>query len=278
MPNSLVAPVLKWVGGKRQLLPEIRRYIPNNITTYYEPFVGGGAVLFDLQPRRAVVNDVNSELINLYEVIRDNVEELIDELGTYENTSEFFYAKREEDRNEELYNQLTNIQKGARVHYLNKTCYNGLFRVNSAGQFNSPFGAYKNPNIKNEIVLRAVSRYFNKSQIRFTCGDYEDSLRGIRRGSFVYFDPPYDPISDSSNFTGYARGGFDREQQIRLRDVCRRLNARGIRFMLSNSSTEFTRELYREFNVVIVQAKRSINSDGENRGEVDEILVMNYDI
>lgn len=277
MKNLPAAPVLKWVGGKRQLLPEIRKYVPKNYTSYYEPFIGGGAVLFDLKPKKAVVNDVNEELINLYEVIRDNVEELIIELKKYENTSEFYYKIRSLDREEATYRKLTKVQRAARVHYLNKTCFNGLFRVNNAGQFNTPFGAYKNPNITNEVVMRAVSKYFNESKVSFNCGDFEESLKGIRQGAFVYFDPPYEPVSSSANFTGYSSGGFDREQQIRLRDVCLKLNERGVKFMLSNSSTEFTREIYSEFNVKIVKAKRSINSDGENRGDVDEILVTNYE-
>jgi DNA adenine methylase len=275
--SKLATPVVKWVGGKRQLLPEIKKYIPKRISTYYEPFLGGGAVLFDLQPKKAIVNDINEELINLYRVVKEHAEELIEDLKKYENDSEYFYKIRELDRNEEVFSKLSNIKRASRIHYLNKTCYNGLFRVNMAGQFNSPFGNYKNPNITNEITIRAVSKYLNDANIQFKCGDYEDALKGIRRGSFVYFDPPYDPVSDGSNFTGYAKGGFDRNEQTRLKLLCDKLNLKGVNFLLSNSSTEFILDLYKDYNIEIIKAKRSINSNGDERGEVDEVLVRNYE-
>ena len=166
--NKLVVPVVKWVGGKRQLLPEIKKYTPKKFNTYFEPFIGGGAVLFELQPKQAIVNDINRELINLYSVIQNNVEELIDKLSNsdlYSNTSECYYRIRELDREPKEYNKMTGIDKAARILYLNKTCYNGLYRVNSMGEFNSPFGSYKNPNIVNEITLRAVNKYFNETNI-----------------------------------------------------------------------------------------------------------------
>lgn len=275
--NKLVAPVLKWVGGKRQLLPEVRKYIPKKITTYCEPFVGGGAVLFDIQPEKAIINDINSELINLYEVIRDDVDLLIDDLKKHKNEEEYFYKTREMDRDSDVYNNMTKIERASRIHYLNKTCYNGLFRVNQAGQFNSPFGRYKNPNITNEITLKSVGKYFNDSKIIFKCGDFEEGVKGIRKGSFVYLDPPYDPVSDSSNFTGYAKGGFDRNEQKRLKRLCDKLNKRGIKFLLSNSATDFIMDLYKEYDIEIIKAKRAINSNGKKRGEVDEVLVRNYE-
>lgn len=274
--NKLVAPVLKWVGGKRQLLAEIEKYFPEKYSTYYEPFVGGGAVLFHLQPKKAVLNDVNNELINLYQVIKDDVESLIEDLRKHKNESEYFYEIRKKDRDEKVYNSLTNVQKASRVIFLNKTCYNGLYRVNNSGEFNTPFGKYKNPDIVNEITLRAVSRYFNENKIIFKCGDFEDALKGIRKGAFVYLDPPYDPVSDSSNFTGYAKGGFDREEQIRLKELCDKLNEKGVKFLLSNSATPFIKELYEGYTVKIIKAKRAINSKGDKRGDVDEVLVMNY--
>lgn len=272
-----VAPVLKWVGGKRQLLSEIKPYIPKDFSTYYEPFVGGGAVLFSIQPKRAVINDINSELINLYEVIRDDVDLLVEDLKKHENNKEYFYNIRGMDRDREIYNKLTRIEKASRMHYLNKTCFNGLFRVNQAGQFNSPFGNYKDPNIVNDTVLRAVSNYFNRVKITFKCGDFEDSVKRIRKDAFVYFDPPYDPISDSANFTGYSKGGFDRQEQIRLKKLCDKLDNRGIRFLLSNSATNFIYDLYKDYKIEIIKAKRSINSNGHKRGEVDELLVRNYE-
>lgn len=275
--NKLVSPVLKWVGGKRQLLPLIKPMLPKRITSYCEPFVGGGAVLFDLQPKRAIVNDINSDLILVYTVIRDNVEALIELLETYPNEEGFYYELRNIDREQDKYDKLSEIEKAARVIFLNKTCYNGLYRVNNAGEFNSPFGKYKNPNIVNAPVLRAVSAYFNSSEITFSTDDFELVLEQVRRGTFVYLDPPYDPVSDTSSFTGYSKGGFSREQQIQLRECCDRLNARGVKFMLSNSATDFIREQYSNYHITIVQAKRAINSVASKRGDVDEVIITNYE-
>lgn len=276
--NKLVQPVLKWVGGKRQLIPEIERYAPNkkDYSTYYEPFVGGGAILFHFQPKRAVINDINEELVNLYRVIKNDVDSLIEDLKKYENDEEIYYQVRALDRSPE-FKKLSDIQRASRIHFLNKTCYNGLYRVNSAGEFNVPFGRYKNPNITNEAVLRAVSNYFNKSNIEILNVDFEEALKGIKKGAFVYFDPPYDPVSSSSNFTGYAEGGFDRDEQIRLKELCDKLDKRGVKFLLSNSSTEFIKELYKDYEIIPTNAKRSINSVGSKRGEVEEVLVRNYD-
>lgn len=274
--NKLVMPVVKWVGGKRQLLPTLTPLVSERFTTYCEPFLGGGAMLFWRQPQRAVVNDINGDLILMYEVVRDEVEALITELETHRNESEHFYEIRDWDRNADFYNTLTNVQKAARIIYLNKTCYNGLFRVNNAGEFNTPFGNYKKPNIVNAPTLRAVSNYFQKSEIIFSCRNYAEVISEIPRGSFVYLDPPYDPVSDTANFTGYSRGGFSREDQIQLRECCDELTRRGIKFMLSNSSTDFIREQYAQYNVIIVQAKRAINSDAAGRGQVDEVVVRNY--
>lgn len=275
--DEFVMPVVKWVGGKRQLISEIDKYLPSNYSTYYEPFLGGGAVLFHLQPYKAVVNDINEELINLYQVIKDNVEELIEDLKRHKNEPDYFYKIRELDRDIQKYNELTPVERASRIHYLNKTCYNGLFRVNSQGQFNVPFGRYKNPNIVNETTLRAVSNYFNTANIIFKCCDFEEAVKGCRKGSFIYFDPPYDPISDTSSFTGYDKGGFDKTEQKRLKDLCDNLNNRGVKFLLSNSQTQFILDLYKDYRIEIVQAKRTINSKGNKRGEVNEVLVMNYE-
>lgn len=275
--DEFVMPVVKWVGGKRQLISEIDKYLPSNYSTYYEPFLGGGAVLFHLQPHKAVVNDINEELINLYQVIKDNVEELIEDLKRHKNEPDYFYKIRELDRDIQKYNELTPVERASRIHYLNKTCYNGLFRVNSQGQFNVPFGRYKNPNIVNETTLRAVSNYFNTANIIFKCCDFEEAVKGCRKGSFIYFDPPYDPISDTSSFTGYDKGGFGKTEQKRLKDLCDNLNKRGVKFLLSNSQTQFILDLYKDYRIEIVQAKRTINSKGNKRGEVNEVLVMNYE-
>jgi DNA adenine methylase len=275
--NKLVAPVLKWVGGKRQLLDTLVPLLPKRITSYCEPFVGGGALLFYLQPKIAYVNDINSDLIRVYSVIKDNVEALISELSKYKNEADFFYAVRDWDRDKEKYASLSEVEKAARIIYLNKTCYNGLYRVNNAGEFNSPFGNYRNPNIVNAPVLRAVSAYLNTATIHLTSVDYEEVLQKIPRGTFVYLDPPYDPISQTSNFTGYSKGGFTKADQIRLRECCDALNARGIKFMLSNSATEFIQEQYKNYNITFVKAKRAVNSVASKRGNVDEVVVRNYE-
>jgi DNA adenine methylase len=277
--NTLAVPVVKWVGGKRQIIDEIIKYVPDSFSTYYEPFLGGGAVLFELQPKKAFVNDINEELMNIYEVIKDNVDELIEGLKRHKikNDKAYFYEIRELDRDREQYNLLTPVERASRIIYLNKTCYNGLFRVNKSGEFNAPFGNYKNPNIVNETTLRAVSAYFNKAKIRFTCQDFEDALKWSRKGAFVYLDPPYDPVSETASFTGYDKGGFDRNEQIRLKKTCDKLNKKGIKFLLSNSATDFIMDLYQDYKIEIIQAKRAINSKADKRGNVDEVLVMNFE-
>ncbi|MBQ8418787.1 MAG: DNA adenine methylase [Clostridia bacterium] len=274
--NKLVTPVVKWVGGKRQLLDEIIPLLPSKITSYCEPFLGGGAVLFALQPKNAIVNDINTDLITVYEVIRDDIENLIESLRKHENTPDYFYAIRDMDRNKENYQNISKIEKASRLIFLNKTCFNGLFRVNSSGEFNSPFGHYKNPNIVNEPVLRAVNKYFSMNHIQFYHEDFSNVLNKLERGCFVYLDPPYDPISDTANFTGYNKGGFDRTEQIRLKNCCDDLTARGIKFMLSNSATPFIKDLYCDYHINIVKAIRAINADASKRGAVEEVLINNY--
>jgi len=275
--NKLVAPVVKWAGGKRQILDEITKYIPDESSTYYEPFLGGGAVLFELQPEKAVVNDINQELMNIYQVIKENVDELIEDLKKHKNEREYFYKIRELDRDKERYSRLSRVERASRFIYLNKTCYNGLFRVNKSGEFNAPFGNYKNPNIVNENTLRAVSEYFNRANIIFTCQDFEAALQSAEKGDFVYLDPPYDPVSETASFTEYDKGGFDRGEQIRLKKVCDKLNEKGIKFLLSNSATDFIMDLYKDYKIKIIKAKRAINSKPDRRGDVDELLVMNYE-
>lgn len=277
--NLLLSPVLKWVGGKRQLLNEIIPLIPSSCSTYVEPFIGGGAVLFEYQPKKAIINDYNSELINVYNVIKEYPEDLIKELQFHKehNTAEHFYIVREYDRNTCFYAQMTDVQKAARIIYLNKTCYNGLYRVNSAGQFNSPYGKYKNPNIVSEHIIKAISKYFNENKVIIKNGDYKDALKGLRKGAFVYLDPPYMPISTSSSFTGYTENGFDEDMQKELKDECDKLNKKGIKFLQSNSDCEFIRMLYKDYNIKTIRAKRSINSKGNSRGEINEVLIYNYE-
>ena len=271
----LVSPILKWVGGKRQLLSEILPMI--NIksgSTYVEPFLGGGAVLFDLQPKKALVNDYNNELINVYLTVRDFAEELITELEKHDsnNTEDYYYEIRALDRSEK-YQEMSSIEKAARIIYLNKTCYNGLYRVNLAGQFNSPYGKYKNPNIVNATAIRAMSKYFNENKIEICNGDYREILKKVKKNSFVYLDPPYMPISSSSSFTGYTENGFSYEQQVALKNECDKLRKKGIPFVQSNSDCLEIRELYKEYEIKTVQAKRAINSNASKRGEINEVLI-----
>ena len=175
------------------------------------------------------------------------------------------------------YAALSEVERAARIIYLNKTCYNGLYRVNNAGEFNTPFGSYKSPNIVNAPVLKAVSKYFNSADITITSLDYSEVLTSITPKTFVYLDPPYDPVSDTANFTGYVKGGFSREDQIKLRDCCNDLNERKIKFMLSNSATDFIREIYANYNITTVKAKRAVNSVASKRGDVEEVVIRNYD-
>lgn len=278
--DLILSPVLKWVGGKRQLLAVINPLIPKKITTYVEPFLGGGAVLFDLKPKKAIINDYNDELINVYKVIKEFPEELLLLLEEHKekNNNDYFYKIRALDR-ENSYENMTDVKRASRIIYLNKTCFNGLFRVNQAGQFNTPYGRYENPNIVNRPVINAMSTYFNTNNIKIMSGDYKQALKGLRKGSFVYFDPPYLPVSSSSSFTGYTEGGFTLEDQIELKEQCDILHKRGIKFLLSNSDHKIIRELYsdKDYHIQTIKARRAINSKGNKRGEINEVLVKNYE-
>lgn len=280
--NLILQPVLKWAGGKRQLLPQLQEYFPKKkYTKYYEPFVGGGAVLFHLQPKKAVINDYNEDLINLYICIKNNLEELIEKLKYYEtkNDSVSYYEIRGVDRTDE-YKNWTPVEKAARLVYLNRTCYNGLFRMNSAGQFNSPYGSYKNPCICNEPVLRAMNKFFNENEIEFRTGDFEDACKDAPKGSFIYLDPPYDQYDEQLNFVGYTKDGFTRDDQIRLKKMCDKLIEKGCYVMISNSKTPFIVDLYKDptkyitYSINTVNARRNINSNAQKRGEVEEVLIV----
>jgi len=269
-------PFLKWVGGKRQLLPYISPLIPQ-YTTYYEPFLGGGAVLFNELPKKAVINDLNEDLINCYRVIKNTPDELVKLLKIHKinNSADYFYRIRELDRMKELYSSLTPVERAARIIYLNKTCFNGLYRVNSSGYFNAPYGKYVNPNIVNENVILDVSQYLNWADIKIFSGDYRNVLKNIPPGSFIYLDPPYMPIGETS-FTSYTADKFDKEDQIALKKECDCLNKKDIKFLLSNSSCEFIEDLYEQYIITRIPAKRSINSCGNKRGSVEELLIRNY--
>ena len=274
--NLLLSPILKWVGGKRQLLSEIIPLIDESCDNYVEPFIGGGALLFRLQPKKAIINDYNTELINVYRTVRDDLDGLVALLKEHEkyNSSDYYYEVRALDRTPD-FDKMSNLEKAARIIYLNKTCYNGLYRVNSLGQFNSPYGRYKNPNIVNEVVLRAISKYLNRNEISIRSGDYKDVLNDIEKNSFVYLDPPYMPISSSSSFTGYTEGGFGYDKQVELKEECDKLNSKGVHFLQSNSDCEEIRELYKDYRIKVVKAKRAINSDAKKRGQINEVLIYN---
>lgn len=270
-------PILKWVGGKTQLLEEIKARLPKKYKDYYEAFTGGGAVIFNLTPKNAHLNDFNAELVNLYEVIKKEPLKLIKELSKHLNEKDYFYKIREFDRNKDFYNKLSPVEKASRMIYLNKTCFNGLYRVNSKGEFNTPFGKYKNPLICDESNIKAISQYFNESNVEITNLDFEEALKNAKAGDFVYLDPPYDPLTSTASFTSYNASGFSRDEQIRLKNVCDDLNKRGVKWMLSNSATSFIIELYKDYKIDIVKAKRCINSKGDARGDVEEVLVRNYE-
>jgi DNA adenine methylase len=277
----MMKPYLKWAGGKRQLLSEIKKYLPENIAgyTYYEPFIGAGALFFELQPQKAVINDFNTQLILTYKAIKEDVEHLITLLQEHKekNDEDYYYETRNLDRDTEQFNKMTGVEKAARLIYLNKTCYNGLYRVNSQGLFNVPYGRHKNPAMYEEIVLRQMSEYLQKNSITILNGDFEEAIAGADKKSFIYFDPPYHSPG-KKNFTGYQADGFGEADQRRLRDAMVILTGRGAKCLLSNADTEYIRDLYRDniFDIIPVQAKRAINSDSAGRGLVNEVLVRNW--
>lgn len=275
--NKSITPFVKWAGGKRQLIHAITKEMPRNIMdyTYTEPFLGGGAVLFHLQPHKAIVNDTNEELINAYNTVKENVEELITTLKKHENNAEYFYRIRNADRTDG-YIKTDKIQRASRLIYLNKTCYNGLYRVNQKGAFNTPFGRYKNPYIADETTLRNVSAYLNENDVRITSLDYTEILKDITENHFVYLDPPYHPVSQSSSFTTYTKNKWTADDQIKLRNACDNLTKRNVKFLLSSSASDFIKELYENYNIISVEATRSINADPTKRGKVNELLVRNY--
>jgi DNA adenine methylase len=279
--NPLIKPCLKWAGGKRQLLTEIKKRLPPDIRgyTYYEPFIGGGAVFFDLRPERAVISDSNAQLILTYKCIKENVEELIKLLRKHadKNSGGYYYKIRNLDRTPAEFNRATDIEKAARLIFLNKTCFNGLYRVNSRGLFNVPYGRYKNPAICEEAVLRQISGYLNNNDITILNSDFESAVSDADKDSFIYFDPPYHS-PDKRNFTGYQADSFGEKEQERLRDLMIKMTDRQVKCLLSNSDTDYIRALYNydRFDIISVRAKRFINSDSAGRGNVDEVLIKNW--
>lgn len=267
-----VRPFVKWAGGKRQLLPELLSRKPLSFQRYHEPFVGGGALFFALAgrgllgPGRARLSDINADLINAYQVVRDRVETLIVLLAQFRNEEEFYYEVRAQDPR-----MLDPVQRAARLLYLNRTCFNGLFRENRQGRFNVPFGHYRDPQFLRENDLRAASRALRGTSIEHSGFDALEAAS--QPGDFVYCDPPYVPVSRTASFTSYSAGGFDDAAQERLAQVVRRLGERGVNVLLSNSATQKTLELYKGLHAEEIYASRAINSRGDRRGKVPELLV-----
>lgn len=275
-------PFLKWAGGKSQLLPELSRRIPERFGRYHEPFVGGGALFFYLWnhnrlQRGAILSDLNPELIDCYRAVRDQVEDLIEllqSLRPYATDRDFFYEIRAWDR-QPAFAQRPLVERAARTIFLNRTCYNGLYRLNNKGQFNAPFGYYKNPQIVDSDNLREVSRALRHTELRVA--DFAAVLDQAQPGDFIYFDPPYVPVSSTASFTSYTRRGFDEAEQRRLAAVFHQLAERNCYVMLSNSSTTLAHQLYakaREVDVVL--ASRKINCDGKRRGLVEELIACSF--
>ncbi|MEM6533656.1 MAG: DNA adenine methylase [Myxococcota bacterium] len=261
-------PFLKWAGGKGKLLPEITKRFPKAYRRYHEPFVGGAAVFFGLGPDTASLSDINDELVNAYRAIRDDVDSVIEELRAHEATEEHFYAVRGQERE-----GMAPAESTARTIFLNRTCFNGLYRVNRKGQFNVPFGRYANPKICDADNLRAVSAALQGVEIEHRSAF--EIVKRAHKGDLVYFDPPYDPVSKTASFTSYTRHGFGDSEQEKLAQVCRDLDRKGVHFVLSNSDTEFIRSLYQGFRIEQVYVRRPINSRADRRGPVAEVLVSN---
>lgn len=272
-----IQPFVAWAGGKQQLLPEIEQEIKRagHFTTYYEPFVGGGSVLFDLLPKQAVINDYNAELINAYRVIKTDVDDLIAELAKGENTAEEYYRIRALDR-APGYQRLSKVKKAARFIYLNKTCFNALYRVNRQGYFNSAYGKRKKVNIIQADNLSKISQYLNDNDIKLHTGDFAEILDDVEPNSLVYIDPPYMPKNEIANFTRYTDNQFRESDQRRLADQCQQLDRTGIKFIASNSNTPMIKELYKDFNFRRVSARRFINVKSTGRKKIDEILITNF--
>ena len=278
MKEVALQPFTKWTGGKRQLLPVIRELMPKKYNRYFEPFVGGGALFFDLAPKDAVINDFNAELINCYQQIKDNPQELIEILKVHQeyNSKEYYLDLRSVDRDERI-DMMSEVQRAARILYMLRVDFNGLYRVNSKNQFNVPYGRYKNPKIVDENLVSAISTYLNNNQIEIKKGDFEKAVLDVQPGDFVYFDPPYIPLSETSAFTSYTHEGFSYDDQVRLRDTFKKLSDTGAYVMLSNSSSFLVEELYQDFNIHHVEAIRTNGAKSSSRGKISEIIVTNYE-
>jgi len=272
-------PFVKWAGGKRQLMSELEKNFPIKFGTYLEPFLGGGAVMFDLLAKnsnlKCNVSDLNSDLVLAYVTIRDRLGRLIESLENHsknyhKNSTGYYY----EVRKQEPKNQ---IEKVSRLLFLNKTCFNGLYRVNSKGKFNVPLGRYTNPNIVNKENLETVSKALQYGKIKISCRDFESVISDAKKGDFVYFDPPYQPVSDTANFTSYTHRDFTEDDLERLADLANQLNSKGCKVMLSNSNSKTVKKLFSsEWKIKEIKANRAINSNSQKRTGHKEIIIQNY--
>lgn len=272
-------PFVKWAGGKRQVINELLKYVPDEFDTYYEPFVGGGALLFELSPKKAVINDSNEELMNVYNVLcnEEKFKKMCNLLNSYEtkHSEEFYYNIRNKDRSKTAFNRLSDYTRAARTIYLNKACFNGLYRVNSKNEFNVPFGKKTHVNTYEGSNLITVSNYLTMNDVKILSVDFEEAVKDAKKGDFVYFDPPYD--SDTKSFTSYTETGFDKSEQTRLARVFKELDKKGVYVMLSNHSTVLVNELYKDYYIHKIEAKRNINANGKKRGKVEELIITNYE-
>jgi len=266
--------LVKWAGGKKQLIDQFELYFPKKVERYIEPFVGGGAVAFHIikryEPKEVIISDINEELINAYNVVKTDVENLIPLLKKYKekHSKEEFYKIREID-----HNTLSNLEKAARFIYLNKTCFNGLYRVNSKGKFNVPIGDHKNPAICMENDLREISKLMENVNAKVM--SFEETIKLTKKGDFIYFDPPYYPLKRES-FTTYTKNSFLEKEQEKLAYLFHELHKNKCKVMLSNSDTDYIKELYNKHNIHLVQATRMINSNAAKRGKINEVLITNY--
>lgn len=274
-------PFIKWAGGKRQIIKDIKKLIPTTYKTYYEPFVGGGAVFFELfksYGKKAILNDYNKELINVYYCLKDEdkFEKMCNELNRHElNHSEnYYYEIRNKDKDKKKFNQIVDYKRAARTIYLNKACYNGLYRVNSKNEFNVPFGKKIKVNTYEGQNLGIVHCILNFNDVTLISLDYEEALKTAKKGDFIYLDPPYD--SDTTTFNDYTENGFGKDEQKRLASVFKKLDKRGCYLMLSNHNTSLIKELYEGYNFYVIEAQRNIGAKRENRGKVEEVIITNY--
>ncbi len=276
--DGMARPLLKWAGGKRQLLHEIITRLPSGFSNYWEPFFGGGALFFSISEEFCAhsytISDINSVLCLFYETVRDKPMDLAEYLAgiEYHNTPSEYYEAR--SRFNLLDGKANPVEKSGLLIYLNRHCFNGLYRVNSHGEFNVPFGSYISPRMPGRNQIMEASKCLSRSTILNR--DFQDILTEAEEGDFVYLDPPYEPVSQSSSFTAYSKEGFNRDQQKRLSSMLWELDNKGVKFLLSNSGNEYLEELYSAFKIVTVGARRNINSKGNSRGNVKEILVTNY--